>query len=255
MTWSVLSSRTSLVGVGEFPIKSLLTLKDDRSYYKGADGQLLAVVEGTAEMPASVGAHGVAKGGGQYTCGVCRRFTGTGKALRQHIGGHLLEEADWAKKYGKEKPVFACGLCGERESHGVKPPKDPDSLGGCFMYFNGAQAVHHCKLVTEEKPYGSHASAAKSRWKGRAPEPCSNVPMKCPFKCKEIFWKWSMMKHLTEKHASAAHQMTDASRQQFGLRAHERHYTMALFNNPGKLLETACAKESAPKSPHECDCV
>ena len=32
---------------GEFPIKSLLTLKDDRAYYKGADGQLLAVVEGT----------------------------------------------------------------------------------------------------------------------------------------------------------------------------------------------------------------
>ena len=111
----------------------------------------------------SVGAHGVAKGGGQYTCGVCRRFTGTGKALRQHIGGHELE-ADWAK-YGKEKPVFACGLCGERESHGVNPPKDPDTLVGCFMYFIGAQAVHHCKLVTEEKPYGSHASADKSRWK------------------------------------------------------------------------------------------
>jgi hypothetical protein len=149
-------------------------------------------------MPASVGAHGVAKGGGQYTCGVCRKFTGTGKALRQHIGGHELE-ADWAK-YGKEKPVFACGLCGERESHGVKPPKDPDTLVGCFMYFIGAQAVHHCKLVTEEKPYGSHASAAKSRWKGRAPEPCSNVPMKCPFKCKEIFWKWSMMKQLRSMH-------------------------------------------------------
>ena len=73
-------------------------------------------------------------------------------------------QADWAK-YGKEKPVFACGLCGERESHGVNPPKDPDTLVGCFMYFIGAQAVHHCKLVTEEKPYGSHASADKSRWK------------------------------------------------------------------------------------------
>ena len=238
---------------GEFPIKSLLTFSDDRAYYKGADGQLLAVVEGTAAMEPSVGSHSVAKPDGQYTCGVCRKFTGNAKALRQHIGGHQLE-SNW-DKYGKEKPLFPCGLCGERECHGVKPLKDPDDVSGCFMYFRGQQVVHHCKLVKEEKPYGSHATAAKSRWKGRAPEPCSNVPVKCPFGCTEIFWKWSMMQHFTQKHSSAVNLLTDDSRKEFGLRAHERHYTLTLFNHPGKALENACPQESPPKNPHECDCV
>jgi len=54
---------------------------------------------------------------------------------------------------------------------------------------------------------------------------------------------------IAQKHTSVAHLMTDDSRKQFGVRAHERNYTMTLFNNPGKSLENVRPQESPPKNP------
>jgi len=57
------------------------------------------------------------------------------------------------------KPEFPCLLCGIRDSHGVNPGKDPNTMDGCYMWFENKspQPTHSCKLVQETKRYGSLA--------------------------------------------------------------------------------------------------
>ena len=57
-------------------------------------------------------------------------------------------------------------VCSIQNSHGFNPGKDPRTMDGCFMWFDGhlaknSQPIYYCKLVQETKTYGSWLSANK----------------------------------------------------------------------------------------------
>ena len=122
-------------------------------------------------------------------------------------------------------------MCGIRDSHGVNPGKDPNTMDGCYMWCetNTSQPTHYCKLVQEKQPYGSLASANKGRWKSRGwkesqlPEPSSNVAIRCPSPgCKEVSWKRYLYKHISQKHANLT--MTPTVVLRIAMYPHERGY-------------------------------
>jgi len=137
------------------------------------------------------------------------------------------------------------------------PGKDPNTLDGCFMWFEtkNSQPTRYCKLVQETKSYGSWASANKSRWKSanwkdsKPPEPSSNMAVRCPG-CKEVFWKRYLYKHIFQNHANFM--MTPTILSSISMYPHERDYVESLFENPGKTLTSKCPKND--KNPHDCDC-
>jgi len=147
-------------------------------------------------------------------------------------------------------------LCSIRDSHGVNPGKDTNTMNGCYMWFETttSQPTHCCKLMQETKSYGSLASANKSRWKSkgwiRLPEPTSNVAIRCPSPgCKEVFWKRYLYKYIAQKHANLT--MTPTIVSSIAMYPHERDHAKSLFENPGKALTSKCVNND--KNPHDCD--
>jgi len=155
------------------------------------------------------------------------------------MAGHDLQSADdLFGHYKVHTPEFPCMLCGIRDLHGVNPGKNPNTMDGCYMWFETktSRPTHYCKLVQETKPYGSVASANKNRWKStvwkesKLSEPSSNVTIWCPG-CKEVFWKRYLYKHISQNHANLT--MTPTI---LAMYLHERDYVKSLFENPGKVL-------------------
>jgi len=178
--------------------------------------------------------------------------------MRQHMAGHDLQSADdWFGRYKVLKPDFPCMLCGIRNSHGVNPGKDPNTMDGYYVWFETkhSQPTHYCKLVQEMKPYGCWVSANKCRWKSanwtdsKPPEPSSNVAVQCPG-CKEVFWKRYSYKHISQNHANFM--MTSTILSSISMYPRERDCVKSLFENPGKALTSKCPKND--KNPHDCDC-
>jgi len=93
-------------------------------------------------------------------------------------------------------------LCGIQwfVSRMVSTPTRIPMPPGCYMWFKTETATkvqHFCKLVQETKPYGSSGCAGKSReksgtwtkdWKdNKVPDPSTNISVRCPFHCLEVF--------------------------------------------------------------------
>jgi len=133
------------------------------------------------------------------------------------------------------KPEFPYMLCGIRNSHGVNPGKEPNTMYGCHMWFEtkNLQSTNYYKLVQEMKSYGSWASANKSRWKSakwkdsKPPEPSSNVAIWCP-----VFWKRYLNKQISQNHANFMMTPTIVSR--ISMYLHERDHVKIFFENPVK---------------------
>jgi len=171
------------------PINSFTQIKDHRSVYSDTDGKLLLCVDGTQQLDKVVVSNQKIDGTTTYECEVCHKFQWDSKAMRQHVAGHDLQSVDdWFGRYKVLKPESPCMLCGIRNSHGVNPGKDPNTVDGCYLWFETkhSQPTHYCKLVQETKTYGSWVSANKCRWKSanwkdpKPPEPSSNVAVRCP---------------------------------------------------------------------------
>jgi len=221
------------------PINSFTQIKDPRSVYSDTDGKLLLRVEGTQQLDKGVVSSQKIDGTTTYECEVCYKFQGDAKATRQHMAGYDLQSADdWFGRYKVLKLEFLCMLCGIRNSHGVNPGKDPNTMDWCFMWFetNKSQPTHYCKLVQETKPYGSWVSANKCRWKSanwkdsKPPKPSSNVAVRCP----------------------GCFMMTPTILLSISMYPHEGDYVKCLFENPGKALTSKCLKND--KNTHDCEC-
>jgi len=151
------------------------------------------------------------------------------------------------------KPEFPCMMYGIRDSRGVNPGKDPNTMDGCYMWLEtkNSQPTHYCKLV-RGPIYGSWASANKCRWKSsnwkdsKPPEPSSNVAVRCPG-CKKVFWKQYLYKHISQNHANFM--MTPTIVSSISMYPHERDYVKSLFENLGKALSSKCPKND--KNPHD----
>ena len=77
-------------------ISSLTQIKDPRFVYKDDTGKLMVVVEGTQNVHVRPSVSHAGGTNQKYTCQVCDRFTGDGKAMQQHIHGHGLQSAkEW----------------------------------------------------------------------------------------------------------------------------------------------------------------
>ena len=76
-------------------VSSLTQIKDVRHVYNDASDMLLVVVEGSKPQGlTSTTSSTQSQTHMTYPCKVCKRFTGDGKGMRQHVDGHDLQSQD-----------------------------------------------------------------------------------------------------------------------------------------------------------------
>jgi hypothetical protein len=112
------------------------------------------------------------------------------KAMRQHMGFHLLFERE------KVPALMPCGFCGGESAQNTS---DRTQLTGCAVWLVKGQPRMHCQLFGGDVKYTMGTAKKSSK-----ASPCTNVPLlcaTCPQKPGVVHWKLNMIAHYDRSHA------------------------------------------------------
>jgi hypothetical protein len=228
---------------------------DSETIYRDGEGALLFVVSGTEPAPGA-GSGAAAAGSGaaaagtttQVNCPLCNH-TCPLKMLHNHMGSHILLEADWSK-YGVQKPVMPCGLCGTHDSIMCGGAISASQVQGCPISAtkvrppSGGAAtlrpVHQCKLLSEQGLSLSYSVTARAR--SVASSPCTNRPVMCPV-CSLYGWSYNMEAHVADGECRGAKGGTALA--SYAPAYHEREWLSPFLSGHTTKLQ-ACNTRACP---------